>query len=112
MYKQAGKVNKGSHSEVLSVKDSHPENEIHKRITKSQAYIGYKILWIIKLFLAGKKFPNGNISERKWRSYVHDIIQFVTNKEMLLTFLYMDSEAFFQVIAILFYEGKACDFVK
>lgn len=32
-------------------------------IEKSAFYIGYKLLWIIQLFLKGKKFPQGNLEE-------------------------------------------------
>jgi len=29
---------------------------------KSYAYIGYKFLWIIKMFLDGKRFPFGELT--------------------------------------------------
>ena len=32
-------------------------------IEKSHCYIGYKLLWIIKMFLEGKKFPYGDLTE-------------------------------------------------
>lgn len=54
-----------------------------KEIEKSSLYIGYKILWAIRLFIDGKKFPQGNIRERKWRSYIHDVIQFLSTQEYL-----------------------------
>lgn len=49
-----------------------------KEIEKSSLYLGYKILWVIRLFIDGKKFPQGNIREKKWRSYIHDVIQFLS----------------------------------
>ena len=30
---------------------------------KSYIYIGYKFLWIIEMFIDGKKFPYGNLTE-------------------------------------------------
>lgn len=48
----------------------------------------------------------------KWRTYVHDIIEFITNLEIMEVLLNIDAEAFFQIISILFYEGKQFDFVK
>lgn len=32
-------------------------------IEKSKAYIGYKLLWILKMFLDGKNFPSGSLPE-------------------------------------------------
>jgi hypothetical protein len=34
-----------------------------RKIEKSQVYLGYKLFWVIKLILNGKKFPHGNIKE-------------------------------------------------
>lgn len=38
--------------------DSVKKNEIEK----SRIYIGYKLLWILKMFLDGKSFPSGVLS--------------------------------------------------
>lgn len=54
----------------------------------------------------GKKFPQGNIREKKWRTYVHDVIQFLSTPEFLRVLLEIDAASFFQVIAILFYPSK------
>lgn len=35
-------------------------------IEKSKCYIGYKLLWIIKLYLEGRQFPYGSLSQQKW----------------------------------------------
>jgi hypothetical protein len=32
-------------------------------IERSSTYLGYKILWIINLFLDGQRFPSGTLSE-------------------------------------------------
>jgi hypothetical protein len=81
-------------------------------IEKSQIYLGYKILWVVKLFLSGKKFPQGNIRDKKWRTYIHDIVEFVSTKGILDSLLTIDAESFFQIISVLFYEGKVYDFMK
>lgn len=65
------------------------------QIERSQTYLGYKILWIINLFIDGRKFPSGSIREQKWRSYIHDIIEFLSNQEYLKTLLSIDAESFF-----------------
>jgi hypothetical protein len=48
-------------------------------IEHSQTYIGYKLMWVMKMFLEGKKFPQGTLSSFKWRIYVYDIVRFATN---------------------------------
>lgn len=47
-------------------------------IEHSTTYIGYKLMWVIRLFLQGKKFPTGTLSSFKWRMYVFDIVRFIT----------------------------------
>jgi len=47
------------------------------------------------MFLNGRKFPSGNIKEAKWREYVHDILQFITLKDITLELLKIDSYTFF-----------------
>ena len=86
----------------------------HQRfdIEKSQIYLGYKLLWIIKLFLHGKKFPLGTLRESKWKVYVTEVVSFISVKENLKMLLNIDSEIFFQIISIVFYQGKQFEFVK
>lgn len=76
-----------------------------RKAEKSQLYLGYKVLWVIRLFLNGKKFPHGNIEEAKWRKYVHEIVDCVTQRNILLDLLAIDAEAYFQIISVLFYPG-------
>ena len=39
------------------------DKEKRVEIEKSNVYIGYKLLWVIDLFLQGKKFPNGELTD-------------------------------------------------
>jgi hypothetical protein len=66
---------------------------------------------VIRLFLNGKKFPQGNIREKKWRCYIHDIIDFLSNSEIIKVLLDIDAETLFQIISILFYPSKPYDLV-
>lgn len=75
-------------------------------IERSQTYLGYKILWIINLFLDGRKFPSGRIREGMWRAYIHDILEFLSSTEYLKTLLYIDPESVFQIISVIFYPSK------
>jgi len=64
-------------------------------IERSSTYIGYKLLWVISLFLEGKKFPQGSLSIDKWRYYVYDIVRFCTNEKFMGWFLEFDCQTFF-----------------
>jgi hypothetical protein len=81
-------------------------------IEHSSTYIGYKILWIIGLFLDGKKFPEGTLSPVKWRFYVMDVVRFLTNERFIKWFLNFDPDAFLSTIKKLFNEEDPCYFLK
>lgn len=38
-----------------------------------------------------------------WRSYIHDIIEFLTAQEYLKTLLSIDAESVFQIISVIFW---------
>lgn len=71
-------------------------------VEKSSLYLGYKLFWVLQLFIHGKKFPHGNIPEPQWRAYVHDIISFLSSPEIMRDLLKIDAESLFQVISVLF----------
>ena len=71
------------------------EREIKLDIEHSKTYIGYKLMWVMRLFLQGKKFPTGTLSSFKWRMYVFDIVRFITTPQFLKWFLQFDSQRFF-----------------
>ena len=64
-------------------------------IEQSSFYIGYKLLWIMSLFLKGKKFPSGELDENQYRAHVLNIIDFVTDEQALSLMIDFDAEAFF-----------------
>lgn len=78
------------------------QREVKMQIEHSKNYIGYKILWIIKLFLEGKSFPTGQLSSFKWRMYVFDIVRFITQEWFLHWLLEFDAQRFFKVIEPLY----------
>jgi hypothetical protein len=47
------------------------------------------------MYINGRKFPNGLIKEAKWRSYVHDVVQFLSNPEILGDLAILDAETLF-----------------
>lgn len=66
-----------------------------QNIEKSKLYIGYKLLWTMKLSLEGQTFPFGELSYDNYRAHVYDITNFITTKDFLQPLLEFDSKAFF-----------------
>ena len=62
------------------------------------------------MFLKGKKFPYGDLTEPQWRQHVIDIINFIQTDEYLKVILEFDPEMFFRVISRLF-RGKPWQFL-
>ncbi len=88
--------------DITNLREAPYESLDKQQIERSQTYLGYKILWILNMFLDGRKFPAGSIKESMWRAYLHDIIEFLSNQEYLKTLLSIDAESVFQMIAVLF----------
>lgn len=78
------------------------DRERRYQIEKSYIYTGYKLLWIIKMFLDGKKFPFGNLSVLQWQQHTYQIIDFIMNDKYMNDVFIFDPEQFFKVIARLF----------
>ena len=63
------------------------------------------MLWVIQLFLSGKRFPERDLLDIQWRQYVYDIVHFLSDDEVLSEILDFDSDVFYTIIAKLF-KGK------
>jgi len=92
--------------QLLKNADKHRKYQIEQ----SSFYIGYKLLWILSLFLKGKKFPQGDLIEPQFRSHVFNIVDFVTDEQTLALLLDFDAEAFFQTVIYLF-SGKPWHYI-
>lgn len=101
----AAQVNNESDQEEVKKLETYVENrKIKLEIEHSRTYIGYKLLWVMSLFMEGKKFPSGSLSQFKWRCYIYDIVRFLTNLKFLSFFLDFDPHGFFDVLKKLFLE--------
>ena len=112
LYKQAKQDNPGSYEDMRQIRELSPDSIERLRAEKSQIYLGYKILWVVRLILNGKRYPTGHVEESLWRKQVHEIIECITKKAIMLDLLYIDAEAYFQIMSILFYKGKVFEFIK
>ena len=68
------------------------DRERRYQVEKSYLYTGYKLLWIIKMFLDGKKFPYGNLSQSQWQQHTYQIINFIMNDKYLNDVFIFDPE--------------------
>ena len=83
-----------------------------EHIEKSSIYVGYKLLWAIRLLLLGKKFPNGHFDLAKWQDITHDVIDTITRDDFMQTLHEIDASAYFQIITIVFNNpSKSYDFL-
>jgi hypothetical protein len=57
LYRKAKNINPGSISSINRIVNHSSDSIERINAEKSQLYLGYKILWMIRLFLNGKKFP-------------------------------------------------------
>ena len=69
---------------------------------KSAAYVGYKLLWVIRLTLLGKRFPKGHYEMKLWKDIVHEVLDIMTQEDFMKTLLEIDASAFFQIVTIVF----------
>ena len=111
LYRRARQTDGGQVGDLQKLKElaeSTTDNEERVRvIEKSSIYLGYKLFWIMKLLLNGKKFPQGNIKESKWRSYTHDIVQFLSSPDILRDLAAIDGgETLFQVVTVIFMKSS------
>jgi hypothetical protein len=81
-------------------------------IEKSPVYITYKLLWVTKMFIEGKKFPSGSLSGFKQQKYIFDIIRFLTNPQFLGYLLKFDPDSIFKVIRMFFIDVDLFNFLQ
>ena len=67
------------------------------------------MIWICKLFFENKKFPRGRFTESQWKHNICDTVEFLIQPDILKTFMELDVDLFFQLISILFIDGKQSD---
>jgi hypothetical protein len=79
---------------MLGIVDS---NQKYK-IEKSQCYIGYKLLWIMKMYLEGRQFPFGSLPQEQWKKNVIKIAKYVAMSKFTSELLEFDASAFLDVI--------------
>lgn len=94
--------------------DNMPANMSKRELIEhSSSYLGYKLLWAIRLFLLGKKFPKGTFEMNVWNAITHDVCELITQEDFIATLVAIDAEAYFQTISIVFNNpSKQYSFLK
>ena len=72
------KVRKVTQQDIFLLRNADKSRKYE--IEQSYFYIGYKLLWILSLFLKGKKFPSGELDASQYNSHVLNIVDFVTDE--------------------------------
>jgi hypothetical protein len=52
--------------------------------------------------LLGKKVPRGIFTNNQWHVLCHDVLDFITQHDMIDLFMRIDAAAYFQIISIAF----------
>jgi hypothetical protein len=71
-------------------------------IEASYEYIGLKLMYIIKLFMKGDKFPSGKLSKTQSQWFLAQSIEFLIREEESSELLRLNSRTFFKVVSELF----------
>lgn len=95
MYNKAINTNPGSYQEIRKIKDLLPDSIERLKAEKSALYLGYKLLWVIRLLINGKRFPQGKIETKRWDLYVIELANRLSKEDIMVELLKIDSEAFF-----------------
>ena len=69
-------------------------------IEQSSCYVGYKLLWAIRMLLLGKKFPKGHFDQNTWHDLTHEVLDIITNPDFVKTLCEIDAQAYFQIVTI------------
>ena len=99
-------TSKGEYVNLVTVQDLRMLRNANKQqrmhVERSAYYVGYKLQWIIRQFLKGKKFPSGELDSAQYKLQVLSIVDFVTDEDNLATMLDFDADAFFETMVRLF----------
>lgn len=71
-------------------------------VESSAFYVGFRLQWILRIFLKGQKFPHGKLDDKQYMINVLQIVDFMTVEDNLVIMLDFDSASFFITVARLF----------
>lgn len=81
--------------DLLDLKTMLPSDVDRIELECSSVYLSLKLMWTTRLYLLGKKFPQGHLTNHEWHIAVHDIVDFLTQEETMEQFTEIDAAAYF-----------------
>ena len=93
------------------------KDKYNSTLEQSKLYLGYKILWYVKLCFKGRRFPmredaqNRDINPNNWGSIVYVLIDWILIKQNLTVLLSFDISTVFDVLAMLFEYPQITKFI-
>ena len=81
--------------DLLDLRTMSPTDVERVPLESSSVYIGLKLMWTARLYLIGKKFPIGHLTNHEWHIAVHDIVNYLTQDEIISQFTDIDAAAYF-----------------
>lgn len=81
--------------ELANLKNFEADMQFREVYEKSAVYIGYKLLWVIRLTLLGKRFPKGHYEMKQWQDLVHEVLDIITQEDFMKTLFEIDASAYF-----------------
>ncbi|CAI2383783.1 unnamed protein product [Moneuplotes crassus] len=97
-FKQADKKRTLDEVKEILLKD----DESKFGIEASYEYIGIKLMYIIKLFIKGEKFPSGKLSKIQRIEFLGQSIEFLLREEESTELMRLNARTFFSVVSELF----------
>lgn len=97
-FKQAKKNKSLNGVKEILLKDE----ESKYNIEASYEYIGVKLLYIIKLFIKGEKFPSGRLEKHQRILFLGQSIEFLLREEEATELMRLNSRTFFNVVSELY----------
>lgn len=70
--------------DLLDLRTMLPADVERVPLESSSVYMGLKLLWLARLYLLGKKFPIGLLTNYEWQVVVHDVVNFLTQDEIII----------------------------
>jgi hypothetical protein len=97
-FKQASKYNTLDEVKEILLKDE----ESKYKIETSYEYIGLKLLYIIRLFIKGERFPSGRLNEHQKTLFLSQSIEFLLREDEATELMKLDARTFFNVVSGLY----------
>lgn len=92
----------------MCLKDNVSKHEIEA----SYEYIGLKLLYIIKLFMKGEKFPSGKLANKQKPYFLSQSVEFLLREKEATELMKLSSRTFFTIASEMFLNDNVAKAIK